>query len=191
MAAVKRGLRRGLSGRRRTVVLFSDATILTETPPLRASWSRRGEPAEVAITGNRGRRVVYGAINTGSGTLQLDVARRWDGASFREHLEAVRRLWRGWNIVLFLDRGSPHTAKDSRRLAERLGIEVRWLPTACPELNPVEGLWRWLKGAVLCNSQAERFDDTVSRALDTLASLSPRQVRQTAGIMSEHFWLRT
>ena len=172
-------------------MLFSDATILTETPPLRASWSRRGQPAEVAITGNRGRRVVYGAVNIGSGTLRLDVARRWDGASFREHLEAVRRTWRGWRIVLFLDRGSPHTARASRRLASWLGIEVRWLPTACPELNPVEGLWRWLKGAVLCNSQAERFDDTLRRALDALASLPQNQVRRTAGLMSEKFWLPT
>ena len=28
----------------------------------------------------------------------------------------------------------------SERLAEELGIEMRYLPTACPELNPVEGL---------------------------------------------------
>jgi hypothetical protein len=43
----------------------------------------------------------------------------------------------GWRFVLFLDRGSPHTARASRRLARGLGIELRLLPTACPEQNPL------------------------------------------------------
>src|SRR4029077_1150054 len=50
------------------------------------------------------------------------------------------------NLVLFVDRGSPHTARRSRELAAELGVELRFLPTACPELNPVEGLWRHVKG---------------------------------------------
>src|SRR5205823_11330930 len=54
----------------------------------------------------------------------------------------------GWNIVLFLDRGSPHTAKASRALAADLGVELRFLPTACPELNQVAGPWRPAKGRV-------------------------------------------
>jgi transposase len=47
--------------------------------------------------------------------------------------------------VLFVDRGSPHTAKGSQALARGLGIELRLLPTVCPELNPLEWLWRYLK----------------------------------------------
>ena len=41
-------------------------TILTETPPLRACWAKTGEQAEVPITGNRSKRVVYGALNVGT-----------------------------------------------------------------------------------------------------------------------------
>jgi hypothetical protein len=36
LATGKRGLKQSLKGRQRTVVLFTDATIITETPPLRA-----------------------------------------------------------------------------------------------------------------------------------------------------------
>jgi hypothetical protein len=36
----------------------------------------------------------------------------------------------GLEIVLFLDRGSHHTAKRSLKLARELGIELRWLPVA-------------------------------------------------------------
>ena len=51
------------------MVLFSDATILTETPPLRACWSPVGQQAEVPVTGNRSKKVVFGALNPGTGTL--------------------------------------------------------------------------------------------------------------------------
>jgi hypothetical protein len=191
VAAGERGLKKGLAVRERTVVLFSDATIVTETPPLRAAWSRRGEPAEVPVTGNRGRRVVFAALNAKSGAVRVDDAKQWNGESFREHLRAVRRTWRGWRIVLFLDRGSPHTAGPSRALAAELGVEVRWLPTACPELNPVEGLWGWLKGRVLCNRQPDRFADTLKRALDALASLTKAEALAAAGVRSGNFWLPT
>lgn len=49
-------------------------------------------------------------------------------------------------IVLFEDRGTPHTAEESREVAAALGIEVRLLPRATPELNAMDHLWRQVKG---------------------------------------------
>ncbi len=191
MAAIKRGLQRGLSKRARTVLLFSDATIVTETPPLRASWSPVGESAKVAVTGNRKKAALYGTINIGTGCRCLDVVDRWNGQTWRDHLGRIRARWRGWKIVLFLDRGSPHTAKASQALAGKLGIELRWLPTACPELNPVEDIWRWLKGTILCNHQPDDFQDTINRATEAIHELSPRQLLTKAGVLSQYFWLPT
>ena len=105
----------------------------------------------VPIIGNRNKQVLYGALNIKTGAICLDQAQKWDQDSFQEHLKQVKAQWRGWNLVLFLDRGSPQTAKRSLKLARELGIELRWLPVACPELNPVEGLWRHLKGKALAN----------------------------------------
>jgi hypothetical protein len=150
-----------------------------------------GEQAEVPITGNRDRRVVYGALNVGTGTVCFDRAAGWNQHTFQEHLRHLRSVWRGWNLVLFLDRGSPHTARASRALARRLGIEVRLLPTACPELNPVEGLWRLLKGRVLCNEPTPDLDMSLKRALDHLEVMTPRQRLRAAGVMSDSFWLPT
>jgi hypothetical protein len=191
VAAVKGGLRRGLDGRKRTAILFTDATILTETPPLRACWAKVGEQAEVPITGNRAKRVVYGAMSVGTGALRLDEAAKWDQHSFQAHLRHLRSAWRGWNLVLFLDRGSPHTARASRALAKSLGIELRFLPTACPELNPLEGLWREIKGHVLANEPTPDLDESLRRAFDHLAGMTGRQRLKTAGVLSGSFWLPT
>jgi DDE superfamily endonuclease len=173
------------------VVLFTDATILTETPPLRACWSPAGEQAEVPVTGNRGRTVLYGALNPATGKLWLDEAGKWDQRSFQEHLRSVRSVWRGWHVVLFLDRGTPHTAAASRELAAALGIEPRFLPTACPELNPVEGLWRHAKGRVLANEPTPDLADGLGRVCDELFMMSPAERLKLAGVLSGNFWLAT
>jgi DDE superfamily endonuclease len=190
-AAGKGGLRRGLAGRRRSVILFSDATILTETPPLRACWARVGEQAEVPITGNRAKRVVYGTINVATGDLLPEAAAKWNQDSFQAHLRRLRSRRRGWNIVLFLDRGSPHRAKRSRAPAGAPGVELRWLPTACPERNPLEGLWREIKGYILANEPTPDLDVSLARAFAHLEAMRPRQRLQAAGVLSGSFGLPT
>ena len=173
------------------MVLFSDATILTETPPLRAGWSLVGEQAEVPVTGNRGKTVLYGALNPATGRLWLDEAPTWNRHTFRDHLRNVRAVWRGWNIVLFLDRGSPHTAGASRELAADLGVELRFLPTACPELNPVEGVWRRAKGRVLANEPTPDLGDSLGRVCGELFEMSGTERLRLAGVLSGNFWLPT
>ena len=59
--------------------------------------------------------------------------------------------WWGWHIIVFEDRGSPHTADDSLALAAELQIQLRFLPVAMPELNAREHLWRHVKRDVLSN----------------------------------------
>jgi hypothetical protein len=172
-------------------VLFPDATIVTETPPLRACWSRAGAQAEVPITGNRSRRVLYGALSVRTGSACLDEAGRWDQRTFQEHLRHVRSVWRGWRVVLFVDRGSPHTARASRALAEALGIELRFLPTACPELNPLEGLWRYIKGAILADEPTPDLGAALERAADEILGMGPTDRLQVAGVTSGNVWLPT
>ena len=164
---------------------------MTETPPLRAAWAPIGQQAEVPITGNRNKRVLYGALNPKTGHICLDQALKWDQDTFQAHLQHIRSVWRGWNIVLFLDRGSPHRAKRSRQLARLLGIQLRFLPTACPELNPMEGIWREVKGKVLANEPTPDVDRSVEKACEHILKMSPHERLRKAGVLSENFWLTT
>lgn len=168
-----------------------DETIVTETPPLRAGWAKVGEQAKVGITGNRDKRVIYGALNPKTGKTVLMGARGWDQVSFQLFLRAIRWCFRGWHLVMFLDRGSIHKAKKSVELARELKIELRWLPVACPELNPMEGLWRDVKGKVLANNVWESMDERTERACEYILSLSPKERLRKAGVLSKNFWLGT
>jgi hypothetical protein len=173
------------------VVLFSDATIVTETPPLRACWPPVGGPAAVPITGSRCKRVLYGALSARTGTACPDEAGRWNQQTFQGHPRHVRSVWRGWHIGLFVDRGSPPTAKASRARAKELGIELRLLPAACPELNPLGGLWRYIKGELLADEPTPDLDEAPGRACEVILDMDPTERMQVAGVMSGNFWLPT
>ncbi|MDQ3828576.1 MAG: transposase [Candidatus Tectomicrobia bacterium] len=140
------------------------------------------------IPGTHSRRVIHGALNITSGQVEFLIADHWTAATYQAFLHQVRQAW---HIVLFLDRGSPHTAKASRGLATALGIEVRWLPTATPELNACEGLWRGAKGSGLANRASQSIDEAADAACRYLLDLTPRQRLQLAGVLSGYFWLST
>lgn len=173
----------------RTVILVLDEVIITETPPLYACYGKRGQQVTVPITGNRAKRIIHGALNIATGAVLLLITDVWNQETHQLFLTEIRRNWRGWNIILIEDRGSPHTADESRELAEELNIEIRWLPTACPELNPMDHLFRFVKGRALANRPTVSIDDSAQKACDYIYGMSPRERLTKAGILSGSFWL--
>jgi len=57
-------------------VWMGDETALREFPPLRAGWSKGGQPALVTISGRNARRTLCGALNVTSGELVATVRER-------------------------------------------------------------------------------------------------------------------
>lgn len=191
LATGKRGLKHGLKGRKRTVCLFIDSTIFNAVPPLRAMWAPIGQQAEVPILGqHRDKRILTGVLNIQTGSYFQYSSEAYNQDTFQLILQLIRRRWRGWHIVLFLDKISAQRAERSRRLANHLGIQLRYLPTACPELNPVDHLWRHLKKDILANEPLPDLKTTLKHACSYLDDLSPRERLRKAGILSGHFWLQ-
>lgn len=166
-----------------------DETIVTETPPLYYCYGPIGKQVRVPISGSHGRRILHGTINVGSGAVWLAVTAAWNQWTHQEYLRRVRAYWRGWHIVLYEDRASQHTAPRSLALAQNLGIEVRLLPRATPELNAMDHLWRHSKQAALGNRPTQSVDESVLAVCCYLLDLSPRERLQQAGILSGNFWL--
>jgi transposase len=168
-------------------VLAQDETDLLLFPPLRFGWALRGTQAKVWLTGRNAKRVLFGALNLRTGHLVLMPRPRQRAADFCAFLREVRRRYRGHDVAIVLDGDSSHTAKASLRLAVALGITLIWLPTRCPELNPVEHLWRALKQDVCANRQDASIDLLVARAVRYLQILPQRTVLRKAGVLSRRF----
>jgi DDE superfamily endonuclease len=189
LASIKRGLKTGLKGRARTVLLMLDETIITETPPLYYCYGHIGQQVRVPITGNRAKRVLHGAINVKSGDVALLITEEWIKETHQTFLAMIRSHWRGWNIVLFEDRASQHTAPESRDWADELGIEVRLLPKATPELNTMDHLWRHSKRETVGSRATETIEKSTLDVCQYIIDLSPRERLRQAGILSGNFWL--
>lgn len=167
-----------------------DETIVTETPPLYCCYGRIGEQVRVPITGNRAKRILHGAINVGSGEVVLLITEVWEQEEHQTFLSMVRGHWRGWNIVLFEDRASQHKAPASRQWAEHLGIEVRLLPKATPELNAMDHLWRHAKREILSDRPPGPIDQAAQEACDYILAMTPQERLRRAGVLSGNFWLK-
>jgi transposase len=168
-----------------------DETIITETPPLYSCYGHRGEQVRVPITGNRARRILHGALNLRTGTILLLITDIWDALTHQYFLNMIRSHWRGWNVVLFEDRGAPHRAEETMDLAKRVNIELRFLPVATPKLNAMDHLWRHVKQNALANRATKTIDLSADAACQYLFDLSPQERLKKAGVLSSNFWLRS
>jgi transposase len=143
----------------------------------------------VPRTGTHARRVLHGARNIRRGAGLLCVTETWDHATQQAFLAMIRAHWRGWHILLFEERGSPHTAAASRRLAKAWHIALRFLPTATPELNAMDHLWRHVKGRALANRPVTSIDAAAAQACWAIRNMSRHERLQKAGGLSGNCWL--
>ena len=166
-----------------------DEIIITETPPLYCCYGRIGEQVCVPVSGSHARRIIHGALNIKTGELLLLITSVWDEISSQYLLRMIRRHWRGWKIVLFEDRATPHTSEDTLYLAAELSIEVRLLPKACPELNAMDHLFRSVKGRAIANRPTISIDKSADAACQYLLRMSKQERLRKAGTLSGNFWL--
>jgi hypothetical protein len=166
-----------------------DETIMTETPPLSYGYGRIGAPVCVPMTGSHARRVIHGVLNVRSGEVLLLITDAWVQEPHQAFLRLLRTHWRGWHIVLVEDRGSPHTAEESGELARALGLEVRFLPIATPELNAMDHLGRPVTGRALANRATPSIDVSADHACQYILAMSRHERLRKAGVLSGNFWL--
>ncbi len=168
-----------------------DEIIVCETPPLYSCYGRRGEQVLVPVTGARAKRILHGALNVLTGSVLLLITDVWTEQTHQYFLQMIRAYWRGWHVMLFEDRGTPHMAEESREVAAELGIEVRLLPRATPELNAMDHLWRFVKGRGLADRQTRTIDDSADKACRYILDMSRQERLRKAGVLSGRFWLTT
>ena len=171
---------------------MADETILRLFPPLRQAWGLRGRQVCVPVTGRNDRRVLFGAINVRTGHRVLRRAksmRQGEAQAFlrelRSRYRTARRVW------LVLDQHGSHASAATRGLAAGLGIELLFLPKQCPELNPMDHLWKEVKRDVAANRQYGNIDEQAEAAEHWILWLTRREARRKAGMLSKNFWLLT
>jgi transposase len=172
----------------RRALLFLDEMGYTRWPDAARDWML-GAPAAPtrarrAGPNNRQQRIV-GALNALTGQVDfLDdylVGRKQLGIFYRQ----LDRVY-AWaeRVYLVEDNWSIHAHPDVQAvLTEVPRLEVVWLPTYAPWLNPIEKLWRWLREDLLKLHQLADDWPTlrgrVNAFLEQFAGGSPALLRYT------------
>jgi hypothetical protein len=149
----------------------------------------RGQLAEVPISGENAKRVIFGTIDVETGQ-RLFIARREPCApDFQALLPLIRKEYGDRKVAVLLDKASRHTAQESERLAAELDIELIWLPPRSANVNPMDRLWKWGKDKTCANRQHASIDYQADFFIEYLLGLGPEEARRKAGLLSGRFWL--
>lgn len=111
----------------------------------------------------------YGAYDFSSGQCLLWEDGWCNGANTAAFLKRVAGWRKGeGKVVVVWDNARCHTAGAARQAAAAEGIELVFLPTYSPDLNPIERLWDWLRDDVTrghCHTSLAELRDACQKAL--------------------------
>jgi transposase len=173
-------------------VWVADETALREFPPLRASWSKRGELARVVISGRNTRRTILGALNATTGELVYTVRDRCRTDDVLASVTALGAVRPATPKLLIWDNAPPHKPHRVRDAARDAGITLAFLPFRSPELMPLEDLWRGIKQTVAANRCSASLDALAARAVAWIDGMSDVDRRRRCGLASSKVaWLPT
>jgi transposase len=136
-------------------------------------WMPRGEEVRVPAPGVDRRVPIYGALNYRTNHVSFRLGQGKNATEFLGFLAQLAAEYRDRPCLLVLNNASYHTAAVVRQYLEELGshFEVLWLLPYCPELNDLDRVWKYVKGASLANydfGQVASLRQAISEAFDQL-----------------------
>lgn len=119
----------------------------------------------------RAKTHFFGSLNLKTGQ---EIAMRSDTMNAEisaQHLEMLLEANPNVPIILFWDRAPWHRGKPiDKVLEENPRLEIIFLPTASPDLNPQEHVWKAVRKEVSHNHVEARLPDLADRFLSKLNS---------------------
>ena len=134
-------------------------------------WSPTGQTPIVRADPGRAKTHFYGTLNLKTGqelAMRSDIMNAEVSA---QHLELLLEANPDVPIVLFWDRAPWHRGKPIDKVLEtHPRLEIIAFPTASPDLNPQEHVWKAIRKDVSHNHMEARLPDLADRFLSKLNS---------------------
>jgi transposase len=175
MAADKKG-----AARWRQPIVFLDESGFMLQPTVRRTWAPPGHTPILIESARRDRISAIGAFSISPILRRMDFPfqlhrRNIDTSLLIPFLHALHNRFRH-RVVLVWDNLSAHykTAKYFS-IRHPSWFRFEYLPPYCPELNPVEGAWSYVKHGCQANFAPTDVDHLYQQTTDSLASLRCNQ----------------
>ena len=153
LAAISKTLPRGT----RIELWWQDEARVGQKNGITRRWARRGTRPSAPKDQRTTSAYIYGAICPAQGKGAALVLPRCNTEGMALHLvEISAAVAPGAHAVLLLDQAGWH---GSGALVIPPNITLLPLPSKCPELNPVENVWQFMRDNWLSNRIFESYDD--------------------------------
>lgn len=130
------------------VIVFADEAGLRSDYHVGTTWAERGKTPTVEFTGKIFRINMLSAISPEGKICYMVHEGTANAARFCAFLQEIADAIEGRTIYVVLDNVSIHHAKEVGEWMVGKDMELHFLPTYSPELNPAELVWALVKGAV-------------------------------------------
>jgi transposase len=136
-------------------IIYLDEAHIHQDMDLGYTWAPTGEPAwRKSISPALAKRINwYGAYDFTAGQALIWHEGKCNGENTIQFLRRLKR----WlpesecQVVIIWDGASYHRSKIVQAEAAQLNFELLTLPGYSPDLNPIEGLWKWMREEVTQN----------------------------------------
>ncbi|WP_255407526.1 MULTISPECIES: IS630 family transposase [unclassified Cohnella] len=134
-------------------LLFEDESMIRDYQALQKTWFAKGKQRIIKTTGKHRGVKLLATLDYAEGTIVWKEDEQYNAESFLAFLEQVLAAYPTGKIVMVLDNARIHHAKllSSFLQENKSRLKLVFLPPYSPELNLVEGLWKWLKADVINN----------------------------------------
>lgn len=117
------------------------------------TWFVKGKQRIVPTYGKHEGVKLVGVLNYETGEVYCEEHEKYDAEVFLGFLKNVTNRYATGKIVMILDNARIHHAKLLQSYLDEVKdrLKLVFLPPYSPNLNPIEGLWKWLKAEVINN----------------------------------------
>lgn len=166
----------------RVILIYVDEAHFHRDLDLGYSWGRKGERLwQVSNSPGLSEKINwYGAYNFTQGSCLIWNEGQCNSTHTAQFLDRIA-AWVGktdQRVVVIWDGAPWHRAKLLHDKAQSLNIELIQLPGYSPDLNPIEGLWKWMREEVtqhVCHKTLEALFIACKEFIDTL-NLDPMSI---------------
>jgi transposase len=141
-------------------VWFGDQARIGQKNKITRRWARRGTRPAAPHDQRTASTYIFGAICPQEGTGAALVLPRCNTEAMSLHLaEIAAAIASGKHVALLVDQAGWHLSHD---LVVPPNITLVPLPPKCPELNPIENVWQFMRDNWLSNRVFRSYDDILA-----------------------------
>jgi transposase len=175
------------SGKRK--VLFMDAAHFVLLPLLCYLWCR----CRVFIQGSAGRnRInVLGAVDAVTKNVHTLINTTYVSAdTIMEFLQQIRKEYLNIRLTIILDNAKYQHCQAVKEMADKLKIDLLFLPTYSPNLNIIERLWKHTKKKILYAKYYDsptKFHNAIRNYFDNVNNTEQEELNKLLTLKFQYF----